>query len=185
MQNEQAPREPDIRIASTEEMGLVFALVEELLEELGPEAADLADLDRERLLATLKLAPKNDPRFLALLARDENGDPVGVLTLSSAFAIYAGGEYGIIQEMYVRPGRRDRGLGERLLDAATEIAGERGWRRLDVTGPTAAAVDPSAARAVRFYERHGFEHSGPKLRLLLGEPSVGETGVDRGGDSRG
>jgi GNAT superfamily N-acetyltransferase len=64
-------------------------------------------------------------RFLALLARDESGTAVGVLTLSVSFAVYAGGEYGVIDEMYVVPEHRSQGIGRRLVEAAVDVAAER------------------------------------------------------------
>ena len=103
-------------------------------------------------------------RFLALLAKDKNGTAVGVLTLSTSFAIYAGGEYGVIDEMYVRPAHRGCGIGRRLVEEALSFARDRGWFRLDVTGPESEG----GARVVRFYERLGFEYTGAKLRRLTG-----------------
>lgn len=143
-------------------MTTVLALVEELLTELGEEGQEFAKTDRDKLQADLdnNLA---SGRFLALLARDESGPAMGVLTLSASFALYAGGEYGVIGEMYVQPGSRGQGIGRALLEEAVAIARERGWLRLDVTGPT----DDPGRRVARFYEGLGFAFTGSKLRLIL------------------
>ena len=58
-----------------------------------------------------------------------------MLTLSETFAIYAGGRYGVIEEMYVRPAFREKGVGRALLERAATLAADRGWRRLEVTAP--------------------------------------------------
>jgi GNAT superfamily N-acetyltransferase len=97
-----------------------------------------------------------------LLARADGRD-VGVLTLTEQFAIYAGGRYGVIDELYVAPEHRSAGVGARLLEAAAALGATRGWRRLDVTAPPGTAWE----RTVRFYENHGFVFTGPKLRLDL------------------
>jgi GNAT superfamily N-acetyltransferase len=152
----------------------VLALIEELLAELGEEGQEFAGIDREKLQADIRrnmaVGPDSGPdcghgsgRFLAFLAKEESGAIIGVLTLSTSFALYAGGEYGVIDEMYVRPGYRCRGVGRQLVAAAAAIAREKRWFRLDVTGPEGQHGE----RAVRFYERLGFEFSGPKLRLLV------------------
>ncbi len=107
-----------IETAAGHETGEVLALVEALLAELGEEGQEFAQIDRGRLERQLAEAG----RFLALLARDESGAPIGVLTLSVSFAIYAGGEYGVIDEMYVLPGWRGQGVGTRLVEAAVQIA---------------------------------------------------------------
>ncbi len=122
-----------IEIAQEREIGTVLALIEELLAELGEEGQEFAGIDREKLHADIRrnmaVRPDSGPdsghgsgRFLALLAKEESGAVIGVLTLSTSFALYAGGEYGVIDEMYVRPEYRCRGVGRQLVDAAVAIA---------------------------------------------------------------
>jgi len=151
-----------IERAGERDIPTVLALVGQLLTELGGEGEEFAGIDRDKLEA--RIAPNlHSGRFLALLAREESGTAIGLLTLSESFALYAGGEYGVIDEMYVRPEHRDRGVGQALVEAAAAVARERSWFRLDVTGP---AVD-GEGRVTRFYERSGFEFTGGKLRLLV------------------
>jgi GNAT superfamily N-acetyltransferase len=161
--------DPTIEIAQAPDIDTVLALVEALLAELGEEGQEFAQIDRLRLRDDLQrdMAAASG-RFLALLARDDSGTAIGVLTLSTSFAVYAGGEYGVIDEMYVRPEWRSRGVGRALVDAVVGIARQRGWFRLDVTGPNAAAAPgPVADPALRFYLGLGFEPTGQKLRLLV------------------
>ena len=138
----------------------MLRLVELLLLELAEGGDEFTGLDRARTLADLA---RQGDGFLALLARDDTGEPAGVLTLTETFAIFAGGTYGVIDELYVAPGHRGAGLGRRLLDAAAAIGRERGWRRLDVTAPPGDAW----RRSVAFYEKNGFVFAGPKLRRVL------------------
>jgi GNAT superfamily N-acetyltransferase len=145
--------------AGAADRGTVLDLVERLLVELEEKPEEFAGLDRGRVLAALEAA---GDRFAAFLAR-EAGEPVGVLTLTEHFAIYAGGRYGVIDELYVAPGRRSAGIGRRLVEAAAAFGREKGWRRIDVTAPPGAAW----GRSVRFYESRGFVFTGPKLRLDL------------------
>lgn len=144
------------------DIATVLALVEELLAELGDEGQEFSGIDRDKLQADIGRS-LDSGRFLALLAKDESGAPVGVLTLSESFALYAGGEYGVIDEMYVKPGYRGRGIGEALVAEAVAVGRERHWFRLDVTGP----ADDRDGRVARFYERLRFEFTGSKLRLLV------------------
>jgi GNAT superfamily N-acetyltransferase len=171
--------EIDIRVAQADELEIVLGLVEELLAELGDEGQEFAGIDRVKLRADLE---RERGRFQALLARDVSGRPIGVLTLSTGFALYAGGQYGVIDEVYVRPECRDREVGRRMVEAAVDIAREQHWFRLDVTGPVgavgagqaeAAGPGTGADRVVRFYEDLGFEFTGPKLRLLVDNAGLG------------
>lgn len=140
----------------------MLRLVELLLVELADGGDEFTGLDRARTLADLA---RQGDRFVALLARDDAGEPIGVLTLTETFAIFAGGAYGVIDELYVAPHHRSAGLGRRLLDAAAAIGRERGWRRLDVAAPPGDAWK----RSVAFYEKNGFVFTGPKLRRLLAD----------------
>lgn len=155
-----------IHQARGHEIPTVLALVEALLAELGGEGQEFALIDRDRLAHEITRGLSDDGsgscRFWALLAREESGTPLGVLTLTPSFAVCAGGEYGIVREMYMLPSRRGRGVGRALLGAAVGPARERRRLRLDVAGPA-----EESARAVRFYESLGFEFTGPKLRLLV------------------
>jgi len=149
----------EIRRARAAERGVVLDLVEALLAELEERPEEFAGIDRRRVVAALEAA---GDRFVALLAVDGRR-AVGVLTLTEHFAIYAGGRYGVIDELYVAPEHRSGGVGARLVAAARTHGIRRGWRRLDVTAPPG----PAWKRSVRFYERLGFVFTGPKLRLDL------------------
>ncbi|GEM_PF-172209 len=187
-QQGRADRAPTrVRFARADEVEAILATVEELLVELGDEAEKYPGIDCRRLRAMMEssstdaLGPKSrqfdesdrTDAFMPIVAETAEGRLIGVLTLSTAFAIYAGGRYGIIEEMYVRPAYRGRGVGERLFEAALVVAQEKQWHRLEVTGPAAESVRPSQTEhrervgAVRFYERLGFGHAGPKLFMLL------------------
>jgi GNAT superfamily N-acetyltransferase len=79
------------------------------------------------------------------------------------FALYAGGSYGVIDEMYVDPAHRAGGVGRLLIDAVKDLARRKGWVRVDVTAPPGERW----RRTVRFYEKQGFVFTGPKLRFKL------------------
>ena len=146
--------------ATSAQYPVVLTLVAELFEELADDPAEFAGLDVQAVRPALEAAGE---RFAALLALDDDGHPVGVLTIADSVAPYAGGWYGIIPEMYVRPAYRGLGVGEQLLDELKVFARARGWRRVDVT----AQPGEQWARTVAFYERNGFVFTGPKLRFDL------------------
>ncbi len=136
----------------------VLALVERLLRELEDRPEEFAGLDREKTLHDLEAAQE---RFAAFLAHTLEGDAVGVVTLVETFAIYAGGRYGVIDELYVEPEYRAQGVGRLLIDAAKEHGRQRGWARIEVTAP----AEERWAATVDFYKRQGFIFTGPKLRF--------------------
>ena len=151
----------EIRRAGPQDRQTVLELVERLLTELEDLPKEFAGLDRDRTL--FDLANAGDT-FIAFLART-SGEPIGVLTVTETFAIYAGGRYGVIDELYVEPAHRSAGIGRLLLEEALAVARERGWRRLDVTAPPG----PAWSRTVAFYEANGFVFTGPKLRRTVAD----------------
>ena len=138
----------------------VLDLVGRLLRELDDDPAEFRGIERPKMLRDLERAGN---RFTVFLARDAEGEAVGVTTVMEAFAIYAGGDYGIIDEMYVAPEHRSRGVGALLIGAVKDLGRRRDWMRIDVAAPPEARW----ARTVKFYEGQGFTFTGPKLRIML------------------
>jgi ribosomal protein S18 acetylase RimI-like enzyme len=88
---------------------------------------------------------------IVLLAGD---GPDGVLVLRLRPALWSDGLDAYIEELYVAPEARRRGLGRALLEAAMEVARDRGAVHVDLyTGE-----DDRPARAL--YEHMGFSCEG-------------------------
>ena len=151
-----------IRVARVgpESAQVVFDLVDRLLQELGEEGDETGALNTASLAATWHADPARQFVFVAF-AQDES--PVGLATVVETFAFYANGHYGIINEMYVTPSHRSKGVGAQLIEAVKDMGRHRGWRRIDVTAPESERW----TRTKRFYERQHFVFTGPKLKCLL------------------
>ncbi len=154
------PMEIQIQSLTINDAQQVFELVFRLLQELGEEAEDLGPLQSEKVLQEWREA---DCRFLVMVAKDQQGTVLGFMTLSEAFALYANGNYGIINELFVVPEYRSTGVGAALLEAAKGIGRDRCWMRIDVTAPEGEQW----VRSKRFYEKNGFKFAGPKLKLVI------------------
>ena len=134
---------------------LIAALLAELGGDDGPEPVSLEP-------AAAQVLQLGGCGFLAEL----EGQPIGALMLSPCAAIYAGGAFGEISELYVTPAHRSSGVARALIAAACAEGRLRGWKRLEVGAP----AQPAWARSLAFYRREGFAEIGPRLRLLL-DPS--------------
>lgn len=75
---------------------------------------------------------------------------VGVAVLSFLWTLEHGGAAAWLDELYVEPAARNRGIGEKLTRAAIEAADAAGCLALDLE------VEPGHETAVRLYERLGF-----------------------------
>ncbi|MGB7297745.1 MAG: GNAT family N-acetyltransferase [Burkholderiaceae bacterium] len=147
--------------ARTRDAETVARLVHALLCELSGVTADSINI--HKLIRVTESLIGQDGDVWAFLATDEQGDAVGVLTLTECVAIYAGGTFGVISEFYVKPALRSGGVGPQLLEAAVALGRDRSWGRLEVGAPSV----PRWQRTVSFYLSNGFEEVGPRLRLRL------------------
>lgn len=134
---------------------VIAEMLANLFQEVGhtATASEIADMFVEM---------EEDSLHSTLLAFDDDGDAVGVLTLVESLALYAGGRIGVINELYVVPPYRSEGVGKILLDAAKDLADERGWRRLEVTTP-----GEQYEKTLHFYEKEGFMPIGPRYKFEL------------------
>ena len=138
---------------------MVLHNVLNLLAELREDPSEEASVDKSKVVRDWLMNRDRHRVYVAL----DNDRIVGILTLQECFAIYANGSYGVINELYVVPDYRSKGVGKTLVDKAAAVARMKGWRRLDVTAP----AGDKWQRTVNFYLREGFVHTGPKLKLML------------------
>ena len=87
---------------------------------------------------------------------EESKKNIGFLSLCESYSLYADGSFAIIQEFFVQPAYRSRGVGAKLLKAAKQYGEEKGWKRLEVTTPPL----PGFERTLSFYEENGFQITG-------------------------
>jgi GNAT superfamily N-acetyltransferase len=102
-------------------------------------------------------------RFAQLLHRDDvivllsgtEQDAAGFAYLTLRPTPFYDGPLAQLEELYVRPERRDQGIGSALLTAALSLVGEQH------SGEMLINVDEVDIDTRRFYERHGFVNIEP------------------------
>lgn len=150
----------ELRLDDDVDFGLLQACIGSLYSELFgpsavPDAGAWARLREQRAGATAK--------HWSFVACDDAAKPLAFVMLAESFAVFAGGRYGIINELWVRPDARSAGAGARVIEFVREFARRQGWVRVDVSAPQ----DPKWDRSVAFYRRQGFEPTGRKLKLRI------------------
>jgi GNAT superfamily N-acetyltransferase len=84
------------------------------------------------------------------------GDPaVAVALLTLRPNVWYDGPVVLVDELYVAPEARGRGIGSALLAAVESLTCERGGQLIEI------AVDGADTDAHRFYERHGYTNMEP------------------------
>ncbi|MGJ4729202.1 GNAT family N-acetyltransferase [Luteimonas sp. SDU101] len=91
-----------------------------------------------------------DPSLGALLFAEAEGECIGYLVLGWCFSIEQGGRHVLVDELYLAPAARGRGLGGALLSAACD------WARGQGAAVARLEVNHHNARAKVLYLRSGF-----------------------------
>jgi len=129
-------------------------LLEESLRNGEPLPADFAKTLRETVEAGA---------LEVLAARTAEGHVVGVAVLAYHLSISAAGPFVSIEDLYVRPEDRRRGVGRALLEAVEKRCAARGASYVE------AQVEDEEARA--FYAALGYEVQ-PGVRVLSRSYSI-------------
>ena len=148
-----------IRKAKEEDASIVVEFLWALYKELGEEAHSTNFLTEKLILEMFRSG--RTEIFFALRAEEI----IGLMTLTESQAIYAGGKFGVIDEMFVKKEFRKCAVGKKLIEKALETAREKNWKRIDVTAPT----EEKWKRTVKFYEQNGFIFTGPKLKIIIND----------------
>ncbi|QAU45585.1 GNAT family N-acetyltransferase [Bradyrhizobium guangzhouense] len=133
----------NIRRARSDEAGLVLDFVRELAEyeklshEVEATEADIADA----LFG-------HDPRLFCAIA-DWDGEPVGFAVWFLNFSTFSGRHGVYLEDLYVRPSHRGKGLGKALLIYLAKECLDNGWSRLQW-----AVLDWNAP-SIEFYKSLG------------------------------
>lgn len=134
-----------IRRAAREDAALVHRLLKALAVTLGKgDAITSTAEDIERF------GFGEDPRFEALLAF-EGAEAIGLALYFFEFSTWRGRPGVYVQDMYVAPAMRGRGLGRELMEAVVRRSRERGGRYVKLS-----VYDGNEA-AIGFYRSLGFK----------------------------
>lgn len=91
-------------------------------------------------------------------------DPIAVTTFVESYALYAEGKMGIIQEFYVAPEYRSKGIGSKLIEEVQSYGSDHDWTRIEVCTPSL----PEFERTLQFYKENDFKPAGGrKLKLCI------------------
>jgi ribosomal protein S18 acetylase RimI-like enzyme len=152
-----------IEIASFSDAPAIAQLEKELLEEI-MTATDQRHFEADfQELMTLAKKFIEEGKSIFFIAKSGEAT-VGFIALYESHALYAGGSYGTISELFVRKEKRSQGIGKRLLSKAREYSEGQDWKSFEVTTPPL----PEFRKTVDFYRKYGFEIAGGrKMKLQL------------------
>ena len=126
--------------------------------EFFSEQSHLFPIEKMKNAAAELLAPGSGVWSFLAMSDDE---VVGMINLNECAAIYAGGKFGEITELYIKPKFRSKNIGVKLISKAKDFAREKAWKVLEVGAPDV----PRCQRTVNFYLNNGFSEIGPRLEI--------------------
>lgn len=148
-----------IRAATIADVSLLRKLIQELAEyEREPQAVLLSEDELRRD----GFGP--DPKFRAILA-EQDGQPAGYAVFFTQYSTWTGAGL-FLEDLFVRPSFRGRGIGKALLGKVAEIARKEGYRtiKLDVLDWNEPAI--------RFYKSLGGEYLPQWRNVILGPEAL-------------
>jgi ribosomal protein S18 acetylase RimI-like enzyme len=150
-----------IRLATLTDVDALVRLMRQFYAEAGfPLSEDIASRTFETLL--------DDSRLGQVWVIESDGHPAGFVVLTVSFSMEFGGLRGFIDDFYVSPQYRNRGLGHAALEEVKRACVRRGVRALLVeTGPENQA-------ALTAYRSVGFTDSARCLLMLPLAPTASE-----------
>ncbi|MDN4503328.1 GNAT family N-acetyltransferase [Alteromonadaceae bacterium BrNp21-10] len=119
-------------------------------------------LDRDAIQQILLQWQQSSVQHWFYKVRQEN-ELLGFFTLSEAFAFFAHGSYGIINEFWVSPAFRNHGVGKKILAHIQLLGQQQQWSRIDVSAP----ADDKWLRSFAFYQQNGLVFTGKKLKMMI------------------
>jgi GNAT superfamily N-acetyltransferase len=138
--------QPTVRIADPADAAAAAGLLHDFNTEFATPSPGARVL--ERRLRTL--LGRDD--VIVLLAQDP---PVALALVTFRPSVWDAGPVALLEELYVRPSLRSRGIGGALLEQAVSLVRERGSETFEIN------VDEGDVDAQRFYVAHGFAETGP------------------------
>ena len=92
----------------------------------------------------------SSPKAGRILIWREDGHVRGMINLLFRVSMVGNGKATIVEDMFVHPDFRGKGVGSQLLTSAIELCRALGYFRISLL------TDTKNSAAQRFYERHGF-----------------------------
>jgi ribosomal protein S18 acetylase RimI-like enzyme len=146
-----------IRSATVEDAPVIHGLLKDLASALG-KSTDI----RSSTADIVRYGFGEGPRFETLLAF-EGEDPVGLAVYFYEFSTWRGTPGVYVQDLYVSPRMRGRGVGRDLVEAVRVRAAEWDGRYVKL------AVYDGNEQALGFYQALGFEICHDEQVLALSE----------------
>ncbi|MFX0544265.1 GNAT family N-acetyltransferase [Roseovarius sp. S1116L3] len=109
------------------------------------------DLRREALLPLLEGSPHG-----AIYIVGPPRAPIGYAAVSFGWSIAFGGLDGFLDEIYIRPGVRGRGIGSEVLNALPKALGSAGMKAIHLEVHESNAKARALYAALRFEARDGY-----------------------------
>ena len=149
--------------ATLDNAKVLTGFIANLLEDFNLKSGASFNIDLSEIETTCRLLLPRE-NFAAFIAKESPElAPIGMITIAQATAIYNGGDFGVITELYVKDEYRSTGIGKLLINEALGFAKSRSWKKVEVGAPNKTEWP----RTIEFYKKNGFEEKGTKLRINI------------------
>lgn len=163
----------EIRPIRRTDVPAIVAMVHELADyERAAHECHLTEAQLEAALFT------ESPALFGHVAIDDDGEPVGTALWFLNFSTWRGVHGVYLEDLYVRPSARGKGIGRALLATLAAVCTERGYERLDwwVLHWNPAREFYHSIEAVAMDDWVPYRLTGPALHALAATAPAGSAG---------
>ena len=143
----------DVKQCDSGDVSLIADYASRLLKELRGKHVPL-----DHLTSSIRQWMAQE-KYHAFFAFNEQ-QIVGLITVAEHYALFAEGNFGVIQELYISPEHRSAGIGAKLISAVKQLSVEKQWHIIELSTPDRIKWE----RTYDFYTREGFYEVGARLR---------------------
>ncbi|MEQ9260817.1 MAG: GNAT family N-acetyltransferase [Roseovarius sp.] len=140
-----------LTLAKPEHFDVLIKLVEDFHREEGVESTETTR--REGLMPLLEGSPHG-----AVYIAGPTRAPIGYAIICFGWSLEFGGLDGFVDEIFIRPGVRGRGIGTEIMLSLPKTLAKAGMRAIHLE------VDRENSKARKLYEKMGFA---PRERYML------------------
>lgn len=153
----------NVDIATEYDVNFVISNIENLIGELTNknEKTSIKGIE-ETCLNIIK-----NPSIGVIFISRVNGTPVGFISATIQQAIRCGGNYCIIQELWVDSKYRNNKIGDFLLSSLENYCTEKNIKRIEVGLPSSKYLD--CFKTINFYNKNGFVDIGMRKKKLIND----------------
>ena len=152
----------NIRLCKPEDLQIWTTLNREFMEFIARESEFWSDVEQTSDATFTKVFHEalGAPKLATLFLIEQDGEPIGYVTLQKTYSIWANGNIIIIDDLYIREEFRGQGIRTKAIEFIRDYTKKEDGKRLELKS------DITNVDAKAFYKAIGFQHQEMNVYMM-------------------